>query len=62
MAAYPVIDIDCNSVDVQRSIGGLLSALEDEKIDSKGHILKLGEGSTTLGWLMSFKQKNAWTS
>ena len=57
MAALPKIDIDHDGIVVKYGIWRFFFALEDVTVDSKGHILKLGQGWTTFGWLIPFKEK-----
>lgn len=57
IAAFPTIKIDRDGVAVKLGFTRLYFALEDMRIDPKGHILKLGEGLATAGWFIPFKRK-----
>lgn len=57
VVAFPKIKIDRDGVVVKLGFTRLFFALEDVRIDFKGHILKLGEGLTTAGWFIPFREK-----
>jgi hypothetical protein len=56
MAAFPKIEIDRDGVVLKYGFVRLLFALEDVEIDSKGHVLKLGDGMMTYR-LIPFKER-----
>lgn len=57
MATFPRIMIDRDSITVKLGFVRRFFAITDVRIDSKGHILKLGDGLTTAGWFIPFKRK-----
>lgn len=57
MVTFPRIMIDRDSITVKLGFVRRFFALEDVRIDFKGHILKLGEGLTTAGWFIPFREK-----
>jgi len=56
MAAFPKIEIDRDGVVLKHGFVRLLFALEDVEINSKGHVLKLGDGMMTYR-LIPFKER-----
>ena len=56
LAAFPRIEIDKDSVVVKYAFVRQLFAQEEVRIDSKGHILRLGSW-TTGGWYIPFKEE-----
>jgi len=57
MVTFPKIMIDYDSITLKLGFVRRFFAIDDVRIDSKGHILKLGEGLTTAGWFIPFKRK-----
>jgi hypothetical protein len=57
MVTFPRIMIDRDSIIVKQGFVRRFFAVDDVKVDSKGHILKLGEGFMTAGWFIPFKRK-----
>lgn len=57
MVTFPRIIIDRDSITVKQGFVRRFFVVEDVRVDSKGYILKLGEGFTTAGWFIPFKRK-----
>jgi hypothetical protein len=57
MAAFPKIRIDRDGAEVKSGFVRRFFALEEIRIDPKGHVLKLGEGLTVGGWFILFRER-----
>jgi len=57
MAAFPKIEIDRDGSEVKSGFIRRSLALEEIRMDTRGHVLKLGEGLATAGWFIPFKEK-----
>ena len=57
MATFPEIKIDRDGVEVKLGFLHRFFSLQEIRIDSKGYVLKLGEGLAAAGWFILFKRK-----
>jgi hypothetical protein len=57
VAAFPKIEIDRDGAELKFGFVRRFFVLEEIRMDSRGHVLKLGEGLATAGWFIPFKEK-----
>ncbi|HVP26877.1 MAG TPA: winged helix-turn-helix domain-containing protein [Candidatus Bathyarchaeia archaeon] len=57
MTTFPKIKIDRDGVEVKSGFVRRFFSLEEIRMDSKGYVLKLGEGLTAASWFIPFKEK-----